>query len=70
MLGKLTVVVRDEHDFNRSLRKFTKMVQDSGKLRVVREKQAHVSKVEERKRAKKAAKARLAKKNSSKFSDK
>lgn len=63
-LGKLTVVVRDEHDFNRSLRKFTKMVQESGKLRVVREKQEHVTNVEKRKRAQKAARARSAKQNS------
>ena len=63
-LGKLTVVVRDNDDFNRSLRKFTKMVQESGKLRVVREKTEHVSNVEKRKKAKKAAQARSLKQNS------
>jgi ribosomal protein S21 len=40
------------------MRKFSKMVQESGKLRIVKEKQEFTSKVEERKKAKKSAKAR------------
>lgn len=57
-ITKLTVNIRDGEDFNRALRKFTKMVQESGKLRTAKERQSFTSNVEERQAAEKLARGK------------
>lgn len=57
-ITKLTVNIREGEDFNRALRKFTKMVQESGKLRTAKERQSFTSNVEERQAAEKLARGK------------
>lgn len=54
-IGKITVVLSDKEDFGRALRKFTRLVQESGKLKKLKEKEHFVSKSEQKKIAKKKA---------------
>lgn len=55
---KLSVSIREGEDFNKALRKFTRLVQTSGKLKVAKEKQSFVSNVEERQAAEKEARGK------------
>jgi small subunit ribosomal protein S21 len=56
--------VQVDGDFNKALRKFKKVVEESGVLQALMEKQHYVKPSEQRKRAKGAARARWLKKQS------
>ena len=56
------VCAKEQENINHVLRRFKKKVQESGKLLDLREKEFYQKPTTERKRAKGAAKARLAKK--------
>lgn len=56
------VCAKEQENINQALRRFKKKVEESGKLLDLREKEFYEKPTTERKRAKGAAKARLAKK--------
>jgi len=57
-----SVEVKDEHDFNKALRKLKKKVEESKVLEEVRKRQYYEKPTSKRKRAQAAAKARYRKK--------
>lgn len=57
-ITKLTVNIREGEDFNRALRKFTKLVQESGKLKTIKEKQTFLSNVDKRRESEKSARGK------------